>query len=134
MKRQWGFLITLALGATALVFFGYTEGMSKQFNRKISAAAPPLERSLPFETAPPMEASLPSMQVAGLLDGGKWTLYSDLKQLHNAHPASIYVPSQLPQGFKLDRREGRNETIRAAYSSGKKELLFLQTPQADSIP
>lgn len=122
MKRQWGFLVALALGATTFVFFGYTEGMNEQFNRKISAAAPSLE------------TSLPSMHVSWLPDGGKWTLYSDLEQLQNAHPASIYVPSQLPKGFKLDRREVRNETIRAVYTSGKKELLFLQTPQAGSIP
>lgn len=63
----------------------------------------------------------------------KWQQYYDFEELQNHKGIDVYVPTNLPRGFVLDRVEFQNGIIKGIYINGQKGIVFVQSPATSDI-
>lgn len=125
MKKRWvyGLLPLAGLLAFQLAVYSEAKGVKVDFEQSVrvvegDAAATPAKTTMRIE--------LPD----------KWERYSDFEALQHAKQTEVYVPGELPAGYRLQYVEAKGATFRGIYTNEKEKqtLLFSQSPAESGAP
>lgn len=125
VKKRWVYGLLPVAGVLALQFALYSEakGVKVDFEQSVRVVEGDA-------------AGIPAKKTVRIKLPDKWERYSDFEALKHAKQAEVYVPGELPAGYRLQYVEAQGATFRGIYTNENETqtLLFSQSPAERDAP